>query len=52
MKASTKKNGHTHRELTVRVLRQQGGVPYEVERTICGECREIISERPLRRAAA
>jgi hypothetical protein len=27
-------------------------VPYEVERTLCGECQEIISERPLRRAAA
>ena len=50
--AEDKKTGHTHRQVTVRVLSQQGGVPYEVERTLCGECQEIISERPLRRAAA
>jgi hypothetical protein len=52
MKAAEDKKGHTHRQVTVHVLGQQGGVPYEVERTLCGECREIISERPLRRAAA
>jgi hypothetical protein len=52
MKAPANKKGHTHRQVTVRVLGQQGGVPYEVERTFCGECREILSERPLRRAAA
>jgi len=52
MKAPAKKKGHTHRQVTIRVLSQQGGVPYEVERTLCGECREILSERPLRRAAA
>jgi hypothetical protein len=52
MNAPAKKKGHTHRQVTVRALGQQGGVPYEVERTLCGECREIISERPLRRAAA
>jgi hypothetical protein len=52
MKAVDDKKGHTHQQVTVRVLGQQGGVPYEVERTLCGECQEIISERPLRRAAA
>ncbi len=52
MKATEKKKGHTHRRVTVRALGQQGGVPYEVERTLCGECHEILSERPLRRAAA
>ncbi|MGA9761428.1 MAG: hypothetical protein WBQ14_03300 [Gaiellaceae bacterium] len=52
MKAPAKKNRHTHRQVTVRVLGQQGGVPYEVERTFCGECHEILSERPVRRAAA
>jgi hypothetical protein len=52
MKATAKTKDHTHRQVTVRVLRQQGGVPYEFERTLCGECREVISERPLRRAAA
>ncbi|MHB8059660.1 MAG: hypothetical protein ACYDHO_02360 [Gaiellaceae bacterium] len=52
MNTSAKKKRHTHRQVTVRVLGRQGGVPYEVERTLCGECLEIISERPLRRAAA
>ncbi len=52
MNASAKKKGHVHRELTVRVLSQQGGVPYEVERTLCRDCHEVISERPVRRAAA
>jgi hypothetical protein len=52
MKAPEKKKGHTHRQVTVRALGQQSGVPYEVERTLCGDCHQIISERPLRRAAA
>jgi len=52
MNTSAKKKGHTHRQVTVRALGKRGGVPYEVERTLCGECQEILSERPLRRAAA
>jgi len=52
MKAAAKKKAHTHRQVTVRILGRQGGVPYEVERTLCGECHEVISERPVRRAAA
>lgn len=52
MKATDNKKGHTHKQVTVRVLGQQSGVPYEVERTLCGDCNEILSERPLRRAAA
>jgi hypothetical protein len=52
MKSSARKKRHDHKEITVRVLSQRDGVPYEVERTLCVDCREIISERPLRRAAA
>ncbi|MGD0167557.1 MAG: hypothetical protein ABSC51_09775 [Gaiellaceae bacterium] len=52
MNASTGNKRHTHRKATVRVLRQREGVPYEVERTVCLDCRKILSERPLRRAAA
>jgi hypothetical protein len=52
MKASVRKNGHAHRQVAIRVLGQREGVPYEVERTVCVDCREVISERPLRRAAA
>jgi hypothetical protein len=52
MKASVRNNGHTHRQVTIRVLGKREGVPYEVERTLCVDCHEVISERPLRRAAA
>ena len=52
MKAVTSEKEHKHRQVTVRVLGQREGVPYEVERTLCVDCHEVISERPLRRAAA
>lgn len=51
MGAEVKKQ-HTHRQVKIRVLGQREGVPYELERTLCVECREVIAERPLRRAAA
>jgi hypothetical protein len=38
--------------VTTHVLRQREGVPYEVERRICAECRRVLEERPVRRAAA
>jgi hypothetical protein len=34
------------------VIRQRAGVPYEVEQRVCRECRTVLGERPLRRAAA
>jgi hypothetical protein len=34
------------------VLLQRNGVPYEVERTFCFSCREILEERPVKRTAA
>lgn len=43
---------HRHRAITTHVLRQRAGVPYEVERTFCTDCKRLIAERPLRRAAA
>lgn len=43
---------HRHTAVTVHVLRQRGGVPYEVERVVCGDCGRVLDERPLRRAAA
>ncbi len=43
---------HRHVEVTVHVLRQHEGVPYEVERKVCGECSRVLQERPVRRAAA
>jgi hypothetical protein len=52
MGSSTRKKRHDHKQITVRVILQRDGVPYEVERTLCADCEEIISERPVRRAAA
>jgi hypothetical protein len=43
---------HKHTPVTTYLLRQQAGVPYEVERTVCAQCRRVLGERQLRRAAA
>jgi hypothetical protein len=43
---------HRHTEVKEHLLRQRQGVPYEVERTLCAACREVLAERQLRRAAA
>jgi ribosomal protein L37E len=45
-------NGHRHREVTTHVIRQRGGIPYEVEQRVCTECGTVLAERQLRRAAA
>ena len=47
-----RKRSHTHTAVRTYVLSQKLGVPYEVERTICAECRRLLEERPLKRAAA
>jgi hypothetical protein len=46
------KSAHKHTAVTIRVLAQRHGVPYEVERTVCRECRRLLDEKPLKRAAA
>ena len=43
---------HKHTVVTLHTVRQRSGIPYEVEREICSGCRRVLSERPLRRAAA
>ena len=43
---------HAHTAVTTHVLRQRSGVPYEVERVVCLQCRRVLRERALRRAAA
>jgi len=43
---------HRHQEITTHVIRQRAGVPYEVEQRVCTECRTVLAERALRRAAA
>lgn len=43
---------HRHRAVSKHVVVQRAGIPYELERTICRECAQVLTERPLRRAAA
>jgi hypothetical protein len=43
---------HKHTVVAKHALRQREGVPYEVERRVCSECRQVLDERPLRRAVA
>jgi hypothetical protein len=47
-----RKRAHAHRAVRTFVLGQRLGIPYEVERTVCAECRQVLEERPLKRAAA
>jgi hypothetical protein len=49
---SRKKLLHRHHGVSTYVLVQRAGVPYELERTVCTGCARVLSERPLRRAAA
>jgi hypothetical protein len=43
---------HKHTAVATHLLRQREGIPYEVERVVCVECRRLLEERLLRRAAA
>jgi RNase P subunit RPR2 len=43
---------HRHTAVTVRAIRQRNGVPYEVERKLCKNCRRLLEEKPLKRASA
>ena len=43
---------HQHTAVTTHVLRQRQGVPYELERVVCTACKQLLSERAVRRAAA
>ena len=47
-----RKRLHRHTGVRTYVLLQRLGVPYEVERTVCSECRHVLGERPVKRAAA
>jgi hypothetical protein len=43
---------HRHRAVTLHVLVQRHGIPYELERKVCSACSRVLDERPLKRAAA
>lgn len=43
---------HRHRIVRTHVVVQRDGVPYELERTVCSTCAQVLAERPLKRAVA
>lgn len=43
---------HEHVVSVVHVVLPKAGVPYEVERRVCADCKRILDERPVKRAAA
>ena len=43
---------HKHKAVTIRAIRQRSGIPYEVERKVCSDCRRLLDEKPVRRASA
>jgi hypothetical protein len=43
---------HRHKAVTHYLLRQREGIPYEVARVECRDCRRVLEEKPVRRAAA
>jgi NMD protein affecting ribosome stability and mRNA decay len=48
----TLKRPHKHTAITIHAIRQRAGVPYHVERRVCSDCRRLLDEKTLRRAAA
>jgi hypothetical protein len=44
--------GHRHTAVTTHAIRQQQGVPYEVERKVCTACERVLDEKPVKRALA
>lgn len=47
-----RKRLHRHTGVRTYVVLQRLGIPYEVERTVCSECRRVLDERRVKRAAA
>lgn len=45
-------NLHEHRAVIAHALRQQAGIPYEIEQRVCSDCHRVLDERTVRRAAA
>jgi hypothetical protein len=46
------RSAHRHKAVRTHFLAQREGIPYEMERVLCSECRRVLEEKPLRRAAA
>jgi hypothetical protein len=43
---------HEHKAVIAHALRQHAGIPYEIEQRVCSDCRTVLGERTVRRAAA
>ena len=44
---------HQHKQTSItHAIRQRSGIPFEVERKVCADCKRVLDEKPLRRAAA
>jgi len=43
---------HKHTAVTIHAIRQRAGVPYHVERKVCSNCRRLLEEKTIKRAAA
>jgi NMD protein affecting ribosome stability and mRNA decay len=43
---------HEHKAVLAHALRQLAGIPYEVEQHVCADCKRVLDERTVRRAAA
>jgi len=43
---------HEHKSVIAHTLRQHAGIPYEVEQKVCTDCKRVLDERTVRRAAA
>ncbi len=43
---------HRHEPQSIYVLVQRDGIPWEIQQTVCRHCEQVLSEQPLRRAAA
>lgn len=52
MNPNTFPHQHRHSSVTLRAIRQRSGIPYEIERKVCPECKRVLDEKRLRRAAA
>jgi hypothetical protein len=49
---SMRRRIHRHRAVRTHVVVQHGGIPYELERTVCTGCSQVLAERRLKRAVA
>jgi hypothetical protein len=43
---------HQHRAVVTHAVGQRAGIPYEIEQRVCSDCRRVLDERRVRRAAA